>query len=378
MSFPPPSPNAPGHQPPPVSAGADSPALPVKKPLWKRWWFIGLGILVLLIVIGAVAGGSSDDGDAEDTASTAPGTSPADDTTPEPADDSAPATEAPETTDAPTTSDATTAPAAAAAPGVGDQLDIGDGTIARVNSLTPNAEPLNEFSTPDPGFTFSRADVEVCAGPGGYNANPLYWSAFLDDNTTADVALGGQDFETYDVAPGGCTRGTVDFSVPDGRTVASVVVTGALLDEIGRWSAATATPVIAPLAATVPVDAAALGETVTLDDGHSATVRSVTPHAPAPNPFSEPDAGRQLVNIDVELCAGSEPLSVNPLYWLATSTDHYTGSAMLGAQTLDTIELAAGQCIAGLVAIDLPEAATPEHVILIGPGLDEIARWVAA
>ena len=93
-------------------------------------------------------------------------------------------------------------------------------------------------------------------------------------------------------------------------------------------------------------------------------IRSFTPNAPPRNQFSTPDPGNQLVEIDVELCAGSAPLSVNPLYWLVTDSGNVTYGAELGGQTLTTIELAAGNCTAGVVAFEMPDASTPAYGIV--------------
>ena len=369
-----------------------------RKPLWKRWWVITLAVLFVIVVIGAIAGGGKkddEDGAAGTTSAkttvaavagattvattTADSTAAATDqaTTEAAAAPTAAPTTFSSTTAAPTTAAPTTA-APPAKPVIGDTLNVGDGAIARVNSVAANAEPLNDFIKPDPGTTFTRVAVELCAGSKPLSVNPLYFSAALDDNTTADVALGGQALETFTVAPGGCTGGTVDVTVPDGRTVGSVVLTGGLLSEVGRWSTASANPVVAPLAPTSPPASAALGELATLDDGATAVIRSFTPNAPPRNQFSTPDPGNQLVEIDVELCAGSAPLSVNPLYWLVTDTGNVTYSAELGGQTLTTIELAAGNCTAGVVAFEMPDASTPAYGIVTAALLEEVGRWRTA
>ena len=277
------------------------------------------------------------------------------------------------TTAAPTT---TARPAEDAV--VGDTIKISDGALARVNSVTANAAPLNEFATPEPGTTFTRIAVELCAGSKPLSVNPLYWTAALDDNTTADVALGGQTLETYAVAPGGCTAGTVDVTVPDGRTVASVVLTNTLLGVTGRWSTASAKPVTSPLTPTSPPASAAPGEVASLADGATAVVRSFTPNAAPRNQLSTPDPGNQLIEIDVELCAGSAPLSVNPLYWLLTDAGNITYGAELGGQTLTTIDLDPESCTAGFVAFEVPETSVPAYATVTGALLDEVGRWSAS
>ena len=55
-----------------------------------------------------------------------------------------------------------------------------------------------------------------------------------------------------------------------------------------------------------------------------------------------------------------------------------TGGTAAAERTLSSIDLAAGQCSAGTVQVDLPADAQPGYVMLTDPLFDEIARWVAA
>ncbi len=262
-------------------------------------------------------------------------------------------------------------------PFVGETVGFDDGSLARVNAVTPNAPASNEFLQPEPGTTFTRIAVEQCAGDDGVSVNSLYFRGFLEDNTSAEVALGAQDLATIGLRPGGCVAGNVDVAVPDGHILATVVLTGALFDELARWSTASAVPVDGPLLATSPPVSAAPGEVVTLTDGATAVVRTVTPNAAPRSDFFTPSDGNQFVEASVEICAGTEPYQVNPLYWAVTMTDNFTASAALGADTLDAIEVAAGQCVAGTVAFDVPATTGPAYVLLTGPLFDEIGRWRA-
>jgi hypothetical protein len=154
-------------------------------------------------------------------------------------------------------------------------------------------------------------------------------------------------------------------------------MTGTLFEEQARWSTSSSSPVGGPLTPSSPPEAAAPGETVTLEGGATAVVRSVNPDAPPRNDFSTPEQGRKFVEADVQICAGDEPYSVNPLYWLATMSDNYTASVELGAQTLDTLDVAAGQCIAGTVAFSVPDTSTPAYVLLTDEVFQEVGRWRA-
>ena len=385
--------NLPPPPPPPEPSAGDAAPEGPSKPLWKRWWVIAIAAVIVLLVIGAIAGGGGDDADApsatdEGDPSTAPEPSATSATSEDPSvipgTSNVPDTSAPPPTTVPTTAATSTSEEPTTAPPttltdsadaiVGSTLETGSGGLARVNAITPNAAPRNEFLGPDPGFTFTEAEVEICAGEDGQSANPLYWKAFLADNTEADVSF-GSELQTVGLAPGGCTRGWVAFSVPDGATVSDIVLTDAILSEIARWSVASSTPVEGPLTPFKTVEAGALGAPLELDAGATAVVRSITANATPSNEFTTVDPGHQLVEIDVELCAGTEPLSVNPLYWLATAQDHYTGGAALGGGTLSSLEVAPGQCAAGTVQIDMLEQSIPAYVILTDPILDEWARW---
>lgn len=257
---------------------------------------------------------------------------------------------------------------------IGSTLQTGSGGQARVNAITPNAVPRSELLGPDPGFAFTEAEVEICAGEDGQSSNPLYWQAFLADNTEADVSF-ASDLETVGLPPGGCTRGWVAFSVPEGAAVSEVVLTDALFSETARWSAATSTPISGPLTPSQTVGSGAVGALLDLDGGATAVVRSIIPNAEPSSQFIAVEAGHQLVEIDVELCAGTEPLNVNPLYWLATAEDHYTGGAALGGGTLSALEVAPGQCAAGTVQLDMLEQSVLAYVIVTDPIFDEWARW---
>ena len=257
---------------------------------------------------------------------------------------------------------------------VGDVIENG-GNLARVNVVTPNAPALDEFTSPDPGTTFTRLDVEECAGSDALPTNPLYWSAQLDDNTMVDAVLGAQGFQTITLAPGGCQRGTVDVGVPAGKRVTSVVLTDAGLSEVGRWKveAGAASPAT-PLRADDPAEAAALGEALDAVGG-TAVAHQVTPAAPPLDEFATPDPGETFTRLDVEVCAGSASTPVNPLYWYGQLDDNTIVSAELGAQGLQTLELAPDQCQRGTVDVAVPDGHRVVEVLFTDAGSEEAGRW---
>lgn len=256
---------------------------------------------------------------------------------------------------------------------IGTAVTFGDGGIARVNNVVPEAAPRNEFFGPDPGFTFTEVEVEMCAGSDGWSVNPLYWSGFLADNTEASTSFAGNELSTTTLAPGGCARGWVALEVPDGEEVADVVLTSALFSEKARWSTDSSQPVSGPLEPSSPPNAAALGEAMDTGSQSTATVRTITAGIPAPD-FVSVREGWQLIEIDVEQCAGSESLPVNPLYWSLTTADNFVAQAELGGQSLPTIELSPEQCAAGTVIFTVPADATARYVQIVGPLFDELGR----
>ena len=105
------------------------------------------------------------------------------------------------------------------------------------------------------------------------------------------------------------------------------------------------------------------------------TLRSVTDNTPPIDDFFAPDPGRQYSQLDIEMCAGTEPLAVNGLYWFGVSTDSWMGTAALLGDTLPVIDMAAGQCAAGIVQIDLPAGSVITQVVYTDQGLAELVRW---
>jgi hypothetical protein len=260
---------------------------------------------------------------------------------------------------------------------VGDVVEIDDGERARVNAVTPDAPPLDGSVTPEPGTSFTRLDVEQCAGDDELPTNPLYWSVQLDDGSMVEATIGAQGFETITLASGGCQRGDVVVSVPEERTVASVVLTNEILVETARWAVRPATPPETPLEPEEDPESEPLGEQVDALGGY-AVAHAVGPGpAPGTEPLPPP-AGTTLTSLDVEVCAGDEAVAVNPLYWFGVLDDSTILEAHLGGQTLQTLQLAAGQCERGSVEVAVPEGQEVAQVVFTGPTVVEVARWTVS
>jgi hypothetical protein len=260
---------------------------------------------------------------------------------------------------------------------VGDVIEIGDGERARLNAVTPDAPPLDEFSTPEPGSSFTVLDVEQCAGDDSLPTNPLYWSAQLDDGTMVEATIGAQGFETITLASGGCQRGDVVVTVPDGRTVTSVVLTNEILVETGRWQVQPAAPPETPLEPEEDPESSPVGEQIEALDGY-VVAHGLTPDAPPANEFATPPARTTFPRLDVEVCAGDEPIPVNPLYWFGVLDDSTILEAHLGGQTLQTLELAEDQCQRGTVEVAVPEGREVAGVLFTDATVQEVARWTVS
>ncbi len=366
----------------------------------KVLWFV-VGVIVLGAIVAAaivLAARADDDDDAASSTQptvaptpsvVAPGTTAIAPPETSPPPTAAPVTEIPATAVPGTTAvvdpTVSTVPATAPLPpdGVPDgsagAVPLGtavraEGSLVRVNSINLDA-PGDDFFEPEEGNTITAVEVEACAGPGGFASNSFYWSAFLPDDTAADSFLFADELAAVEIAPGGCIRGTVTYEMPAGATVASVVLTNSVFSEIARWRSDGAVAVTERLAPEILPAAVELGSPVVWGPNHRATVQSVEDAAPPLDDFFPPDPGRQYNRITVEMCAGDEPLPVNGLTWFGVGPDHWMASTVLLGDTLPTLELAAGECVAGSLQIGMPEGTGTAYVVYAEPGVGEVGRW---
>jgi hypothetical protein len=356
------------------------------------WFVVGTIVIGAIVAIAIVLAARADDDDDDEASSTVPVTEAA----PTPTE-VIPATTAiaPPETSPPTVTEApvsvvpgTTAPVEPTTPapppdgipdGSAGAVALGttvraEGSLVRVNSVNLDA-PGDDFFEPDEGNTITAIEVEACAGPDGFASNSFYWSVFLPDGSAADSFLFADDLPALELAPGGCIRGTVTYEMPAGVPVASVVLTNSIFSEIARWrteGAVAVTDRLVPeiLPASVPV-----GSSAVWGPNHRATVQSVEDAAPPLDDFFGPDPGRQYNRVTVEMCAGDQPLPVSALAWFGVGADHWMGTTVLLGDTLPTIELASGECVAGSVQIGMPEGTGTAYVVYAEPGVGEIARW---
>jgi hypothetical protein len=389
----------------PPTAAPEGNGVPDRPALWRRGWFLAVLLVVAGLVIAAVVVSSAadvddgatpsaadvDDGDVDDGADDGGATGDAhgadaetevaDDVTgDDPAAATTPAT-VPSAGDPGGSVPASAPSTEAGAPSGGDtrtvvgETAVVDGSTVRINRITDDVGGEDDLLQPAEGHTLSAAELEACAGPDGFSVNPLEWLTFLDDGTSADPFLFGGELPTLRLAPGGCVRGSIEFEVPAGRTLASVVLIDVFREEQARWMREGAVEPDGRLVAANPPDARSVGETLTFGPDHTATVRSVDDDAAPLEEFNRPAEGRQYARLDVELCAGTEPLAIGPIYWVGITEDGWAGTSALLGDTLPNIELAAGECAAGLVELDVAAGQQVTTVLLLDQLLAETGRW---
>ena len=113
-----------------------------------------------------------------------------------------------------------------------------------------------------------------------------------------------------------------------------------------------------------------------VDDRHAGEAHRAADQVPAirPRAFDRPEPDQRGDEIDAGI-GGIGAAGELGLAWYGVSTEYWTATAVLLGDTLPVIELAAGECVAGAVQIDLPEGATTAYVLYVEPGSGEIARW---
>lgn len=379
------------------------PPIPEPKPVWKQWWFIAAAVIAL-IGGGALIHSSTAGTDTDETLDTTEDTRDTDETSPttpvETAVDSTiveitipdltipdltvpgltipgiPGLTVPEIPD-PTDPDA---PGSSLPVGdlavVGETITIDDGTMVRVNSVTHDAPPVQDFFTPDDGNVLTRIDFEVCAGSGGFSAlNPFYWVGTLDDGTEAASFLFSFPIVVLQLAPGACAHSQIDLEAPADDVVATVGVRDALFELTAEWTTASNVTIDGPLVASTPVSAAAVGTTVALTGGGTATVRSVTPGSTPLEPLFPPDPGYQYVRIDAEVCAGTTAAALTDQNFFGATTDNRLGGASYSGSTFPAEPIGAGQCASGSFDLAIPDPGTIGDVILSNEQYVETARW---
>ncbi len=260
---------------------------------------------------------------------------------------------------------------------IGQTVQV-EGAFVRVNTV--RVVSANDAVPVPADQLVVEVEIEACAGNNGFGIDEQRWLLARSDtiNITASAARG--DLPLIGLGPGGCVRGIVGYEMPlDDATPVAVALTGPDGAELGRWAidgdATTVTSPAVRLAPPVGATTVALGQPATFGPGHTATVRGVTDAAAPLDPAFAPAAGRQYAQLDVELCAGTETLTVSPLYWLVTTTDWWMGESNGAGDTLAAADVAPGGCVSGLVQVSLPAGSVSAQAVLVGAVSEEIVRW---
>jgi hypothetical protein len=340
-----------------------------------------VGALVLLSVVGAVAGDPDDSSspsfptfrgiEATTARPGAPTTAPRSATT-----QRVGATTRPRST---TTTRAPVDEIGTPSGGVGAVLELDGGARLRLLSVTPGADPLDDLIPPAAGTSWTRLDVELCAGSAAIDADPYAFSAALADGTSAYPEFARFEFASIGLAPGACTRGLVEIGVPDGGALATVDYLDYRTGAQAHWDlAAPSVAVVGPLTAAVPVAQHLVGAVAAGPDGSTATLRGVEPGATPINRFLGPRPGHSFSRLDVEMCAGSDDVDVGPFVWLGRQDDGFTANAAVAVHGLEHATVPAGTCVEGTVDIEVADGHRLTEVVWVGLALDEQARWSVA
>jgi hypothetical protein len=361
---PPPPPPASSPLPAPSVAPGSSPVIqPPAKPLWRCWWALALGALVLIVVIAAAAGGGDDDDDAAAPTPAEPTATDAESAEEVPDEPSvATSGEEPRTTEvaAPTSDPVDTSPPSTAPSGVGLSLDspadvgvpvvVGEWTV-RVAAITPDAAALvaaeNQFNDPPAaGKQFFMATLEAT-----YIGSES--STFWIDNSLKAVGASNVAYEGFDSScgvlpddvdrageafPGGTISGNVCWSIDaaDAGTMTMLVEPSfSFDDDVRRFFSMDPTAVIvdgstsADAPTPQPIEGVSMGESVAVGDW-TIRVAAITPDAgavvAAENQFNDPPApGKQFFMVTVEATYDGTESST---FWFDMSLESVGASAV--------------------------------------------------
>lgn len=289
---------------------------------------------------------------------------------------------------------ATQAPPSAVEPAVPTDTPLPTATPVPPATATPVPELYLGDAVSDHGYALTGVSVQDPATPGIFytatsgkkliavevvisnlsgetlSVNPLNATLVDTEGFTYQTELGGVDdqISTLEINPGERVRGLIAFEVPDNATAASIkyvvetfgskLLQASLLPPPGDHAAIAEAP--STPASALP----GLGNAVE-DQGYSLSATAVEDPA-TPGILYQPREGYKLVAIEVVLgnVAGSEPLSVNPLYAYLVDDAGFVYAAELGGRDdqLATGELAVGEKVRGWVSFEVPDDATPASV----------------
>lgn len=249
---------------------------------------------------------------------------------------------------------------------IGDIVELGDLTLVVLGWRSPAGD---EISAPDPGNQFVLVDLVLVNASQSTETVSSLLQVNLKDETDqlydvdfmASVA-GNANSPEGEMVPGERIRGQIGFQVPEDVQElvfvfdADVFGEGKVFYTLPTEPATVAPPTSVP--GERPLDMAAVGETVTLDN-LAVTVNEVT--YPAGDDFTSPDEGYQFVVLDITLAnQGNETLNASSLLqmWLKDATGQLYSvdlmAAVASGGTPPEGELAPGETIRGQVGFQVP------------------------
>lgn len=256
---------------------------------------------------------------------------------------------------------------------IGEQADV-PGGVARVNSVETDAAPINQYATPEPGFTLTRVEHEMCAIDDSVSFGWTDWAGHLDSGTEAEMSLNNDESPMFTLYPGQCARGYLVFNVPDGSVLVDVVRTDFFSDVQAAWGL-TSTPVAidGPMASTSE-KGNPLGSSFTFDNGAEVTVLDAGNYT-STDEYYELPAGRKLVAANVRVCSQAQLITAMASDFYVMTDDNYLGVYEFYNSTFETSDLDVGDCAEGGIVFLIPEESSPTALIYRDFGSGAEARW---
>jgi hypothetical protein len=266
---------------------------------------------------------------------------------------------------------ASSAPAPSGELGIGAVATLTDGAVARLNGVESGVVP-DPAAPPETGLRLDRLDVEVCAGAADLFVDAAFWNGVGADGRVHSAHMGVRRFVTLTMSPGSCQRGSVDLAVPEDTQLAGVLLMDTSQTTAARWAVQGRAPAAVPLSSPVRPGPAAVGASVDLMIGGSATVQAV---GLGLSPSTGSAAPGDFVTVEVEHCAGPEASPVSPGHWFLELEDNRLVTADADLSTLSASTLEAEACARGTIAFRIPERGLPAGVRYAYGGQFEQARW---
>ena len=258
---------------------------------------------------------------------------------------------------------------------VGEIADV-TGGVTRVNAVETETTPRAQSNFLEEGYTITRVEVETCAEDDAVNAGWTQWYGYLDDGSEAESYLSDEPAAVMNLVPGDCARGFLSFAIPDGSKLGTVQFTDFWADTNPTWDLTRDfVTVDGPIAHKSP-EGLPIGSTFTFSDGTTATLEDAG-NFESTDDYYELPAGFKLIAANVEVCAGSQQISVYPSDFNVMTDDNFLGANEFFNSTFQSSDLSPGDCAKGGIVFAIPESSKPVTLLYTAFLLSETARWSA-